>query len=398
VAKMRKIVATSLGFVSTGMGMLIVLPGFNGKLWKTQLVVNEFPWVPALLGGTATVLGAWKRPRPSSGIVLGAVGAGLALKPVLAVSRTVHDMEHTMHVGLGENYENEIPQVMHERVTRSRWSLVTTVGGRRRVAKAKITPDIVYRTTDTRPLKLDVYEPYVAPAVGDHYPAVIVIHGGSWQRGDKKDIFSMHSRYLASQGYVVFAIEHRFSGEAIWPAQFEDIHAAVRWVKRHADDYQIDAERVALLGRSSGGHLALLAAYRPDEPDEDGIDTRVRGVVAMYPPTDLRMWPSMPNTALTDFLGGLSRDIPHVYADASPVEFVDDNLPPTMILQGYMDNLVLPAHAEALNNRLSCTNTPSVILRVPWGRHGFDALMSGLGAQLSQYHMDRFLAWSLYRQ
>jgi acetyl esterase/lipase len=395
---MRKIVTTSLGVVSTGMGLLIILPGFNGKLWKAQLVINELPWVPALLGSTATVLGAWKQPRPLSAVMLGAVGAGLSLKPFLAVSRTMSGMEQAMRDALGERYEQEIPEEMRRRVAKARWSLTNTVGGRRRVAKAKVTPDVVYRDTPSRPLKLDIYQPYVEPAVGDRYPAIIVVHGGSWQRGDKKDIFAMHRRYLANQGYVVFAIQYRLSSEAKWPAQLEDVQAAIRWVKGCADEYRVDPQRVALLGRSSGGHLALLAAYRPDEAAEHGVDTRVRAVVAMYPPTDLRLWPSMPNTAITDFLGGSTREIPHIYADASPIEFVGDNLPPTLILQGYMDNLVFPAHAEALHNRLAATNTPAAVLRVPWGRHGFDALMSGLGAQLSQYHMDRFLAWSLYRE
>jgi acetyl esterase/lipase len=396
--KIRSIVTTSLGAVSTGMGLLIVLPGFNGRLWKAQLVINELPWLPALLGGTATVLGAWTRPRPVSAVMLGAVGAGLALKPFLSVSRTMTNMEQAMRDALGEHYEQCIPAEMHQRVAKARWSLMNTVGGRRRVAKAKVTLDVAYRKTPSRPLKLDVYEPLVKPAVGDRYPAIIVVHGGSWQRGDKKDFFDMHRRYLANQGYVVFSIQYRLSSEAKWPAQMEDIQDAIRWVKRHADEYKVDPSRVALLGRSSGGHLALLAAYRPDQPDEDHVDTSVRAIVAMYPPTDLRMWPSLPNTALTDFLGGSTREIPHVYSDASPIEFVGDNLPPTLILQGYMDNLVFPAHAEALHNRLAATNTPAAVLRVPWGRHGFDALMSGLGAQLSQYHMDRFLAWSLYRK
>lgn len=396
--KMRSWVTASLGAVSTGMGLLIVLPGFNGKLWKAQLVINELPWVPALLGGTATVLGAWRRPRPLSAVILGAVGAGLSLKPLFAVSRTLANMEQAMNDALGDNYEQDIPEEMQRRVTKARWSLMNTIGGRRRAAKARITHDVVYQETPSRPLKLDVYQPLVEPAVGDRYPAIIVVHGGSWQGGDKKNIFSMHCRYLAHQGYVVFAIQHRFSSEAIWPAQLDDIHAAVRWVKSCANEYRVDSERVALLGRSSGGHLALLAAYRPHTSEESGVDTKVRAVVAMYPPTDLRMWASMPNTALTDFLGGMMRDIPHAYADASPIEFADDNLPPTLILQGYMDNLVVPAHAEALHNRLAATNTPAAVLRVPWGRHGFDAMMSGLGAQLSQYHMDRFLAWSLYRK
>jgi len=394
--KVRNIVTTSLGFVSTGMGLLIVLPGFNGRLWKAQLVINELPWLPALIGSTATVLGVYKRPRPVSAVALGAVGAGLSLKPLLSVSRTMAGMEQAMRDGLGEDYEKAIPETMQTRIARSRWSLTTTLGGRRRVAKAKITNDVVYRDTPSRPLKLDVYEPLVEPAIGDRYPAIVVVHGGSWNRGDKQDFFAMHRRYLAGQGYVVFAIQYRLSSEAKWPAQLEDVQDAIRWVKTHAGEYQVDPERVALLGRSSGGHLALLAAYRPDLSTEGGVDTRVKSIVAMYPPTDLRLWPSMPNTALTDFLGGMTHEIPHVYADASPIEFVGDNLPPTMILQGYMDNLVYPAHAEALGNRLASTNTPSVLLRVPWGRHGFDAMMSGLGAQLSQYHMDRFLAWSLY--
>jgi acetyl esterase/lipase len=76
---------------------------------------------------------------------------------------------------------------------------------------------------------------------------------------------------------------------------------------------------------------------------------------------------------------------------------VHDNLPPTLLIQGQIDEIVPPTHAEALASRLEATNTPVVVLRIPWGRHAFDALMPGLGAQVVQYNIDRFLAWSMFR-
>ncbi|MFN8373265.1 MAG: alpha/beta hydrolase [Anaerolineae bacterium] len=194
------------------------------------------------------------------------------------------------------------------------------------------------------------------------------------------------------------------SPEAIWNAQLQDVQCAVAWVRANAEQYRVDTTRIALMGRSAGAHLALEAAYRPNDATVDlaacgmaGVDTSVSAVVAFYPPTDLRMWDSTPEGALAALLGGLPADMPDVYADASPTEFVRDDLPPTLLLQGYMDDLVVPAHVELLHNLLLATNTPVVVLRVPWARHGFDFLIGGLGAQMVEYDIDRFLAWSFYR-
>jgi acetyl esterase/lipase len=202
----------------------------------------------------------------------------------------------------------------------------------------------------------------------------------------------------------VFDIQYRFSQEAVWNAQLQDVQCAIAWVRANAANYRVDGTRIALMGRSAGGHLALIAAYRPNDPTVDlkacgmaGVDTSVSAVVAYYPPTDMRLYNSPSDGLISDLLGGTIVDVPDVYADASPTTFVREGLPPTLLIQGYMDDLVLPDNVELLNNLLLATNNAAVVLRVPWGRHGFDFLLGGLGAQMTQVDLDRFLAWSFYR-
>jgi acetyl esterase/lipase len=219
-------------------------------------------------------------------------------------------------------------------------------------------------------------------------PAIIVIHGGGWRNGEPGGWFAAHNRYFASQGYTVFDVEYRLSGVAKWPAQLEDVQAAIEWVKSHAEDYQIDPQRIGILGRSAGAHLALMAAYC-------GQDT-IRSVVSIYGPTELR-WPDLEaDSAIKALIGGTFEELPQAYENATPLNFVRDGLPPTLIIEGGMDTIVPYHHGDALVGRLSLTDTPFVLLRVPWSRHGFDAVLSGLGTQLTYYYLDRFLAWSLY--
>jgi acetyl esterase/lipase len=391
VVRKRKLVAATLGALSTGMGALIHMQT-RQRLFVPQLLLNEFSWIPTLIGGTALGLSAVRTSRSKLGLTLGLSGVGLSAVPLLQVRKSMRAMEAAMREGLGAHYDAQIPAEMQTKIARSRLSLRHTVGTPRRL-RVVSNLDVVYAQPGERALKLDVYQPAAPPAVGTLYPALIVIHGGSWRAGDKGGLWAKHSRYLAAQGYVVFDIQYRLSHEARWPAQLDDVRGAVRWVKEHADAYNIDPERIAIYGRSAGGHLGLSAAYRAHEVEDD---TSVRAVVAIYPPTDLRLWGALPDSPLTWLLGGMTTEVPEVYADASPVEFCRDALPTTLIVQGDKDNLVYPAHGERLMEGLRCTNTRAVMLRVPWARHGFDALMAGIGAQIAQYHIDRFLAYSLY--
>ncbi|MGI9243658.1 MAG: alpha/beta hydrolase fold domain-containing protein, partial [Verrucomicrobiales bacterium] len=118
-------------------------------------------------------------------------------------------------------------------------------------------------------------------AKGDAKPMVICIHGGGWARGDRKDFHEVMKR-LADWGYSSATVSYRFTDVAAWPAQLEDVQAALAWVVEHADEYGIDPERIAVLGGSAGGHLSLMLGTVP----EVGEEHRVRGVVNLFGPTD----------------------------------------------------------------------------------------------------------------
>jgi len=138
-------------------------------------------------------------------------------------------------------------------------------------------PGLVYRTQPGyRPLTLDLYLPPATvrkPAHG--FPLVVYIHGGSWLGGDTRHSgmfvdFPGVLASLAARGYVVASVDYRLSGEAIFPAQIQDVKAAIKFLRQHAADYAIDPARAIAWGESAGAHLAALAAVscgaQPLEP------------------------------------------------------------------------------------------------------------------------------------
>lgn len=390
---MRRFISTSFGLFSAAAGFLLIKKDDNEVLRPVQIVVNELSWVSALAGIIAVIWALLGKPRLWLGLLTGAVGAALSLKPFMEYRATLDDASSAMKVGLGKNYESRIPADVKSRLLPAPLTLPNLFGEHLRETRARVWRDVLYATPKGVPLKLDVYEPMAKPVRGDLYPAIIVIHGGGWANGDKAQYFEPTNRYLANLGFVVFDIQYRLSGTFKWPAQLEDAQTALQWVRDHASEYKVDPKLIALLGRSAGAHIALMAAMRADEAH------RVQAVISFYAPVNMK-WESLTSDSqIFNLLGGRYEDLQALYHDATPLDWIRDNLPPIFFVEGMQDTIVPPAyHGDRFSKLVSMTNTPFVHLRLPWARHGFDAVYVGLGAQLVQYHLDRFLACTFFSE
>ncbi|MEM6364453.1 MAG: SMP-30/gluconolactonase/LRE family protein, partial [Planctomycetota bacterium] len=159
------------------------------------------------------------------------------------------------------------------------------------------TRDIVFHSIGDRDLLADVFVPAQAATTSRpsrRHPAVIVIHGGGWLKGDKTSFWPICEK-LAAKGLVVMAAEYRLGVESPFPAAVQDVHAAVRWLKQHATRFNIDPDRITLLGGSAGGHLVGLVGNSADIDELTGaenfatsqisdVSSRVHGVIVMAGP------------------------------------------------------------------------------------------------------------------
>ena len=142
--------------------------------------------------------------------------------------------------------------------------------------------DIEYLRHGDRPLAMRLFRPLSAGP----YPVVLDLHGGAWNTGDLGGCRA-RDEYLATSGIAMAAIDFRQAADG-YLASMADINHAIRWLKAHADDHDLKPDRVGITGQSSGGHLAMLAAMRPDDPRHaapplPGADATVRCVAMTWP-------------------------------------------------------------------------------------------------------------------
>ncbi len=280
------------------------------------------------------------------------------------------------------------------------WPLAEVPGIERRMA-AQLGPSAPVHMPDffrgmpgasVKPETLPLNIAYYRPQGDGPHPALIDIYGGAWQRGAPSDSRQFDS-YLASKGYAVFAIDYRHAPAFRFPAQIEDVRAAVSFVHANAAQYRTDPDRLILCGRSAGGQLALLAAYEPGP-------VPIRAVISFYGPADLAAgYDDLPSPdpidvrrVLATYLGGSPAQVAAAYRVASPITYAREALPPTLLIQGARDHLVKPRFPRELQRMLLASGNRAVLLEIPWAEHAFDAVFPGIGNRLALHYIEQFLS------
>ncbi len=339
---------------------------------------------------------------PVLAITGSAMAAVFAVQPLLRLPAAVEETEAALRAlgdaegGSGMQQPRQAP-----------FSLLAYVRGVP-AGEARVDAEVPYRAIDGVTLHLDRYSP---PAGGTGRPALVVVHGGAWRGGAKgaaSELPTSMDHYFATRGYVVYDIDYRLAPGSRYPAGLQDLECALGWVRRQATGDGVDPERVALLGRSAGAHLALLAAYRAARDallPGCGPPATVRAVVSLYGPTDLRRGyvdPLQPDLidargALRDLIGGAPDVFPDRYADATPGNWIAGPVPATLLVHGGADQIVRADDSRDLAARLRASGNRVGLIELPWSGHGFDAVLQGLGGQLALYAIERFLAGELRR-
>jgi len=213
--------------------------------------------------------------------------------------------------------------------------------------------DLRYREGPSKQWRLDLA--VKQDRSGGPRPAIVVIHGGGWLEGDKSSFASREHGVpgnivdFAALGFVAATINYRLSGEATFPAALEDCKCAVRWLRAHAREYNVDPNRIGAYGNSAGGHLALLLGMVGERTDRTGDgpfqdqSSRVQAVVSDSGPIDLiyQYQHDHVREAVGRLMGGApdgARVAP--YKQASPSNWIAADIPPLLLIYGVADDQV----------------------------------------------------------
>ena len=379
-----------LGFF---LSLWIVIPAPTFSLLPLGVGAPEVsPWL-ITINGSALLLTVLNYNYELSALCLigSLLGLMLSILPLSQLSKTNSQFAAEMTAGLGKDYLQRIPQDLHLQMRPQPFILPDVFRGIGH-KEVRIERGIIFASPDRVDLKLNLYQPLGT----GKYPGLMILYGGAWRSGSPNS-YEKFSCYMAAQGYSVIAIDYRHAPKYKFPAQLEDVESAWQYIQDHADTWQVDIQRMAVLGRSAGGHLATLAAYK-----KDGIP--FRAVVSYYAPTDLIAGyydPPVPNpintrNILHNFLGGTPEELSQVYKQASPKSYVRESLPPSLLIYGSRDHVVQAKFGRQLYSQLRATGNRAVWLEIPWAEHAFDAIFPGVGNQLALYYTERFIASLLY--
>lgn len=270
-------------------------------------------------------------------------------------------------------------------------------------ADVEVTKDLAYAPAQppgTQGHLLDLY----VPRSGRPVPLVLFTSGSGWLADSGRTGADKVAAQLNPHGFAVAGVAIRSSGQARFPAQLYDIKGALRWLRAHAKTYNLDPARVAIMGDSSGGWTAAMAAVTGNIPTLEGDvgvqgpSSAVQAAVPFYPPTDfLQMDAHMPDGCkafnsifgLTDchsdarspeslLLGCPIKACPGKVAAANPLTYIGDRrTPPFLILHGEQDVIVPYDQSRLLYDKLAVAGDDARLISFPKAGHGTSFEMLG---------------------
>jgi len=255
-----------------------------------------------------------------------------------------------------------------------------------------IQRDVTFWQEGREKLALDL----VRPRAAGLFPAVIFVHGGGWRvegNAFRSEIFS-----AAKHGYVAARIHYRLldmeNGHAThqFPTQLADLRSAIKWIRANAAELCVDENRIALVGMSAGGQLALLAGFR--EGADPAENASIKAIVNFYGPTDLLdgyVRHQASRALLETFLDGTPEEVPNQYLEASPVNFVSKDNPPVLTLHGEDDTTVPVQQAQLLDERMRAVGASHTLVVLPGETHGFTREGARQAHRLMYEFLDRNL-------
>ena len=227
--------------------------------------------------------------------------------------------------------------------------------------------DVEYGQVDGVQLTLDAHVPD-----GDgSFPAAILVHGGGWVAGDKRQYITYIFQPLSDAGYAWFSINYRLAPQFKFPADADDVESAIRFVRANAAKYKVDPNRIALIGESAGGHLVSYVGAR------NRADSRVAAVVSMYGVHDFVaaavQWKPLPHELLDLFgITAVNAETVPVLIKASPVVYVTKDMPPFLLMQGSKDEDVPFEQSVEMCDKMKKAGAHCDLITIQGAPHGMD--------------------------
>jgi acetyl esterase/lipase len=267
---------------------------------------------------------------------------------------------------------------------------------------------ITFARAGGRELRMDVVSPSDPPEKGVRRPVMVQVHGGGWVLGFKQHQGQLLMVEMARAGWVCANVDYRLSPAATFPDHLVDVKRAIAWIREHAERFGADPDFVAVTGGSAGGHLTALTALTQNDPTyQPGFadaDTSVQAAVPFYGVYDFtdRLGTWMPGTAKL-FIGPWVmktdlEDDPEGWAAASPIDRVNPEAPPMLVVHGNMDLLAPVEDARLFVERLAeVSNEPVYYLELTGAQHAFEvfpsiranAVIEGVARFLNASYSDR---------
>ncbi len=231
--------------------------------------------------------------------------------------------------------------------------------------------NIEYAVVGNQSLKLDAS----IPDGNGPFTTVILVHGGGWTHGSKEVYIAPLFKPLTDAGFTWFSIDHRLAPTNRYPAAVDDLGSAIRWVKAHASEFKVNLKKIVLVGESAGGQLVALVGAR------DGARLGIAGVAPYYAPCDLT---AMMNDrtvnvtaakAISEFLGITTLDDTAriLLREASPVTYVNANMPPFLLIHGDADILVPYTQSVVMRDLMKAFGAQAELYTVEGGGHGMNS-------------------------